>query len=223
MLCHIMSAASERNFPIWSPSLEYVHRAAGCVHELLMHFSGIKWTKEVWILLCFQYVQWSLFCFFVSNFVRKSTCVHVHESLLFLASAQVLNIWWSCNLFIFLPFLFLLSFRRIYFSHLLNIKPLRVKMSLLKSCSWNWSDRKSQNLKLVKQTKILIFRLGRDKIPNLELGLIGFLIFLLLCFVTLFIKKCQIMTLACPWKFKFVLWFQPGFWFLDFHWLLMLA
>ena len=58
-----LSAASERNFPVWSSSLEYVDRAAGYVHELLMHFSSIKWAKEVWILLCFQYVQWSLFCF----------------------------------------------------------------------------------------------------------------------------------------------------------------
>ena len=37
----------------------------------------------------------------VSDFGRKSTCVRVHESILFLASAQVLNVWWSCNLFIF--------------------------------------------------------------------------------------------------------------------------
>ena len=49
-------------------------------------------------------------------------------------------------------------------------------------------------MKFVKQTKILIFRVGRDEILNLELGLIGFLIFLLLCYVALFLKKCQIMT-----------------------------
>ena len=147
-----LSAASERNFPIWSSSLEYVDRAAGYVHELLMHFSSIKWAKEVWILLCFQYVQWSLFCF-LSLILWENLHVYMymnhyyfwlqHRSWIFDEAVIYLKTIIIIFYFIFLPFLFLLSFRRIYFSHLLNMKPLWVKMSLLKSCSWNWSDRKS--------------------------------------------------------------------------------